>query len=314
MSNKAFYVIMILIFPLLNSCNKEEIKEENIDSPYNKIITTIAVENNNNNIWVGTFKNGLYKFDGDSWTAYKYPDDLVSDTIRALTVSNKGTLWVGTNLGISKFENQDWSNITELDDLFNNDIRSIYCDLENNIWIGTGNNRLVKHDGKKFTNYHVNPDVSGLGESGHIHTITHDSNGNIWVGSCISGLSKFDGTIWTDNINNLNYFVESSFCSTNGDVWVGHYTGAYKFSNDIWTRYTDTDGLPSNNVSCFTIDQQNNIWIGTDSGLSKFNGSEWINYTTDNGLINNNNITALACDQNGNLWIGSSLGLTKIRF
>lgn len=309
MSNKAFYIFMILIFSFLNSCVKEESAENPIDDPYNKIITGIAVENNN--IWVGTFKNGLYKFDGDLWTTYRHPDDLVSDAIRAITVSNNGTVWIGTDQGISKLENQDWSNITELDGLFNNDIRSLDSDSENNIWIGTRNNRLIKYNGGNFTTYHVNSDESGPNESGHIHTITHDFNGNIWVGSCISGLSKFDEKIWTDNINNLNFFVESSICSIDGDIWIGHYTGAYKFSNDIWTRYTDNDGLPSRNILCFTIDQQNNIWIGTDSGLSKFDGSEWKNFTTDNGLISNN-ITALACDQNGDLWVGTESGLSKL--
>lgn len=310
MNNKVFYIYMILIFPFLNSCDKEENIDVHIDDPYNKHITDIAVDDNNN-IWVGTFKNGLYKFDGDSWSTYKHPDDLVSDTIRAITVSNIGILWVGTNLGISKFENQNWSNLTELDGLFNNDIRSLDCDLENNILIGTRNNRLVKYDGENFTNYHVNPDESGPIEMGHIHTITHDVNGNIWVGSCISGLSKFDGTIWTDKINNLNAFVQSSICSTEGDVWIGHHSGAYKFSNENWTKYTNTDGLPSNIIKCFTIDHQNNIWVGTDSGLSKFDGLEWTNYTTDNGLTNNN-INALACDQKGDIWIGTNSGLSKL--
>ena len=96
-----------------------------------------------------------------------------------------------------------------------------------------------------------------------------------------------------------------------GNIWIGHYTGAYKYSDNIWTNYSETDGLISNYVTCFAVDQQNNMWIGTGSGLSRYDGTGWTNYTTSNGLLDNN-IKALACDKDGNIWIGCPLGLTII--
>jgi ligand-binding sensor domain-containing protein len=309
MRNKSFFILLVVLISFIYGCKKEEDITSNKIESYDKVVTAIA--SYNNTVWVGTSVNGIYRFDGESWTVYKQTDGLVNDTITCLIVSNEGCLWVGTYKGISTFENNICTNITTADGLFNNDIRSLACDSQNNIWIGTRNNRLVKYDGTDFTTYHVNPELSGPAEMGHIHCITFDAEGNVWAGSCISGLSKFDGTIWTHKINKLASFVESSLSTANGNIWVGHYTGAYQFSGNEWTHFAVEDGLASNVINCFTTDQQNNIWIGTDSGLSRYNGESFKNFTIKDGLPDNN-IKALACDENNNIWIATGKGLVNL--
>jgi len=309
MLNARLYLVLGLLIALTAACKKEKVEEKE-NQVYELQIAAIAIQDNI--VWVGTAYNGLYSIHNELVTHYTTTDGLLSDTIRALCMDANANLWIGTNMGISKFKDGIWTDITTMDGLFNNDIRFLQSDQTNNIWIGTRKNRLEKYDGSGFTTYHVNPDASGIGELGHIHTISCDLDGNMWVGSCISGLSKFDGENWTDNINGLLNFVSSSACNANGDIWIGHYTGAYKFSNDLWAQYTTADGLADNDVSCFTFDGQNNIWIGTAFGLSKYDGASWTTLTTDNGLANSN-ITALACDNDGNIWIGSSAGLQKIQ-
>ncbi len=311
MKTKQLHIIpvLFLLTLCLNSCDRDEPVPDNNsgDKIYTCYITGIVIENSN--LWIGTLNSGLYKFNGNSWSSYTTTDGLVNDTIRALTVDNDGNIWIGTIGGISKFDGTEFTNYTESEGLFSNDVRSLATDQQNNILIGTIKNRISIFDGSAFTHYHVCPLVSqGLG---HIHALSSDLNGNIWIGSCISGLSKFDGTNWTHNINDLNSFVEPILCTSTGDVWIGHYTGAYIFSNNTWTNYTESDGLISNNVMSFTIDHSNNVWTGTDSGLCKYDGTSWTCYTTKEGLPGND-ISALVCDQNGDIWVGSSEGLTKL--
>lgn len=186
------------------------------------------------------------------------------------------------------------------------------CDKENNIWIGTNKNRITKYNGDNFTTYHVNSEFSGDPGIGHIHTITSDLQGNVWVGSCMTGLSKFDGSTWFDNVYNLNSFVMTSICNEAGDVWIGYYGGAYRFSNEVWIKYTENEGLADPTILCIDIDKQNNIWVGTKKGLSKFNGTSWTNYTVDDGLFNDY-VSSLACDNDGAIWIGNNNGLLKFR-
>ena len=297
--------VLILFFICLYSCKKDDSVDEVKTESFDKPISAIAVSGEN--VWIGTPANGLYKFDGEFWKEYTRTDGLLSDTITSLVVDENEALWIGTNMGVSRFKDENWTNFTTQEGLFNNDIRSLTSDQQNSIWIGTRNNRLIKYDGNDFTSYHVNPEASGQEEMGHIHTITCDLEGNVWAGSCISGLSKFDGINWEHYVNDLNLFVLSSICAVNGDVWIGHYTGAYRFSDEAWTHYTETEGLINNQVTCFAVDRKNNIWIGTSQGLSMYDGSVWINYTVDDGLISNY-ISALACDFDGNIWIGSAKG------
>ena len=309
---KSFFILTLLTLVMSYSCKKVETNKEEEYDANPEAVSVIAIATYDNTVWGGSSLNGLFKFDGESWLNYNQTDGLINDTITCLLLDNEGCLWIGTSKGISTFNNDVWTTITTADGLYNNDIRSLACDPQNNIWIGTRNNRLVKFDGTDFTSYHVNPELSGPEEMGHIHSIACDTEGNIWVGSCISGLSKFDGTIWTDEINNLKTFVEPLLCTVDGDVWVGHLAnGAYRFSGTEWFYFSETDGLIGDMVYCFTIDQQKNIWIGTDSGLSKYDGESFTSYTTNDGLPDDN-INALACDEDNNMWVGTSKGLVKL--
>jgi ligand-binding sensor domain-containing protein len=298
------YLLVVIIFSLLVSCKDDEINEDILKEPFDKEITVITIHDSI--VWVGTMKNGLYKLEGDSWINYTKANGLLSDEITAILIDNSKTLWVGTALGMSKYENAKWIHFTTTEGLFNNYIRCLECDLDNSIWIGTNKNRITKYDGTKFTTYHVNPLASG--DIGHIHTISCDLFGDIWVGSCISGLSRFDGENWFDNINDLKVFVESSTLTEDGDLWIGHFMGAYKFSGGEWTKYSEMDGLANHTILSIDADYQNNIWFGTKNGFSKFNGTTWINYTIDNDPLWEF-VSSIACDHKGDIWIGNSNGL-----
>ena len=291
------------------SCEK---KEEELNPPENlpdRSITDIHV--GDNGVWVATQLNGVYELQGDSWIQHTQSDGLPSDTVSSLATDQNGHLWVGTNKGLSKLENDQWIHFSTEEGLFTNDVRSLECDRANNLWIGTRNNRLIKYDGTRFTTYHVNPEASGEGEMGHIHTITCDRDGNVWVGSCISGLSKLADGAWTDFVTDLNTFVMASICTEEGDVWIGHFTGAWRHKEGGWLHYTTTDGLPDDNVTCFTTDLEGNLWLGTGNGVSRYDGETWTKYTTADGLLTEHT-TAVASDQQGNIWVGSAEGLTRL--
>jgi ligand-binding sensor domain-containing protein len=299
----------LLIFLLIGftGCVKDDVAL-NKNTPYDKIIQVIKVHNNA--VWVGTFSSGLYKLENNSWSNYNTSDGLISDEITAIVFDQKDILWVGTKMGISRLENTTWTNITTDDGLYSNDIRSLACDSENNIWIGTNRNRLTKYDGENLTVYHVNPEMSGDPGMGHIHTITCDLDGNIWAGSCISGLSKFDGLVWSDDVNELRAFVTSSVCAKNGEVWIGHFMGAFRFSNEAWTGYTENEGLTNSTILGMDIDSHENIWFGTENGISEFDGTSFFNYTIDDSLFNDY-VSSLACDNDGSIWIGNNHGLMQ---
>lgn len=302
-------ILLLFILLFFQNCKKNDSSDLYINEPYDKNIQALVVQDDI--VWAGTLLNGIYKLEDGSWTNYTVSDGLPNNLITALTTDKNNALWVGTDKGLSKYENGNWTSFTTNEGLFSDDIRSLTCDANNNLWIGSRNNRLVKYNNSNFETFHVNPEVSGPKKMGHIHTVACDNHGNVWVGSCISGLSVFDGNKWIDYFNNLTVFVTSLICLKNDDVWIGHFTGAYKLSKGEWTHFTNEDGLGNNSVKCFTIDTEDNIWVGTENGLSKFNSSTWTTYTSDDGLPENY-VNAVACDSSGQIWVGCSNGLAKL--
>ena len=148
---------------------------------------------------------------------------------------------------------------------------------------------------------------------GHIHTITCDSVGNIWVGSCMNGLSMYNPSeeMWTYGIENFNVFVETSFCDSNGDVWVWYTGGTFKQNEDVWTKVKLMNVIDHLFVLDFEEDANNNFWLATSSGLYYFNGTDWNVFLTKDGL-KDIYIKCLEADNSGNLWIGTNKGITKI--
>lgn len=68
----------------------------------------IAIDNSDN-VWVGTYDSGVYKFDGNNWAHFTTKDGLISNTIKSIAIDTAENIWFGTNEGVSKFETKDTS-------------------------------------------------------------------------------------------------------------------------------------------------------------------------------------------------------------
>lgn len=82
----------------------------------------------------------------------------------------------------------------------------------------------------------------------------------------------------------------------------------------IWKDYTTrTSLIPSDNLTCLTVDQNNVMWIGTDGqGLIKFDGNQWKLYNTLNSELKDLHINCISIDNNGVKWIGTDGGLVQM--
>ncbi|MFO7656882.1 MAG: two-component regulator propeller domain-containing protein [Bacteroidales bacterium] len=148
-----------------------------------------------------------------------------------------------------------------------------------------------------------------------IRDIFKDSDGNIWFGDNTgNSIMMFNGTSWQSYglIPDLPDYVRAIAEDTEGNIWIGSSDGAYKFDGtSVVTRYSTTDGLPSNDIRDILLDNDGNLWFATYSGLCKYNGSTWVTYTTTQGLVSNF-ITTLFQDNANRIWIGTLLGVTKL--
>jgi len=219
---------------------------------------TTTIGNNNiysvcedrmNNIWVGTYGNGLSLALHSGSNDRKFirinqgNSNLSSDLIRHLLVDSSGNLWVATTFGLNLLEKKDiesgnykfkvfLTNPSDDKSLIYNDIIHIFEDSKQRIWLGTfggGIDLIEASEGDNPTFRHFLSE-SGTGY-GIVYGILEDNSGKIWF-STENGLVCLDpeaaGIEIYNNFNGLgfNSFSENTcFRKMNGSLVFGGYLG-----------------------------------------------------------------------------------------
>ncbi len=278
-------------------------------------ILTVEIDSDNN-IWLGTDGNGIYKFNGQNFTVFdttnsEIPDNIIYD----MEFDKEGNLWISTASGIAVYKDNSWqiynsgnSNLPK-----NDFVMCIKIDKNNIKWFGTKQNGLYKFDNKNWKRF----DLSNSIITNYIYDIAVDKKNNIYLGGYDKGLCFYDRNNWhsykkipiQNNELDLNsksihliYFDKGEnlyvrlFCTT---PWLIKYNGMN------WKSF-DSSNTPFSNLLVNSIihENENNMWLGTDNGLIKYNGTDWIIFNKENTPLRTNWISDILFDKEGNLWVG----------
>ena len=75
--------------------------------------------------------------------------------------------------------------------------------------------------------------------------------------------------------------------------------------------FSQTDGLPNNQIQCIFQDRKGWIWLGTSKGLSRFDGYSFVNFIhspEDSSSLSGNLVRVIFEDSKGNLLVGTENG------
>lgn len=105
-----------------------------------------------NQLWIGTAKNGLLKLDLSSERFTHFPSDpndlssCPGAYVNTIYEDSKGQIWVGTSTGVGRLDvsNKQFFTLTEEDGLPNNFVFTIFEDRTGHLWFST-NRGLVKY-------------------------------------------------------------------------------------------------------------------------------------------------------------------------
>jgi ligand-binding sensor domain-containing protein/signal transduction histidine kinase len=241
------------------------------------------------NIWIGTSKGGVTKFDGKRFYQYTEKEGLSNNSVFSILQDKAGNMWFGTDGGgIIKFDGQKFTNYTEDEGLADNTIYSIYQDKDENLWFGTfegGVSKFAKGKGTEseettFTNY--------AGSQGFantcVYSILQDKNGTLWFGLDRGGLVKYNGNIFTLLAEKEGFIKDDVYSILQdkfGNLWFGTTGGGilrYNVANTqakkkSFIQYSENQGLSYSYVFCILEDEKGNLWIGTDEGVFKYDGN-----------------------------------------
>lgn len=200
------------------------------------------MEDRNGDLWIGTNEGGINVLDPKTGKIIKFkanqPQEvghnaLANNVVRTIMEDRDGKIWIGTyGGGISIFNRED-QNFTYLNsansNLTNDIVYSIKADSQGQIWVGTkgGGLNLWNRRSKKFSSY---TEKNGLNNN-VINSITKDKQGFLWLGTN-NGLTRFNYQQQTftfyglgNGLQNREFFLNSSFCSSKGDVYFGGVNG-----------------------------------------------------------------------------------------
>ena len=198
-----------------------EYSEKDTSSLGNNNIYSIC-QDKMNNIWVGTYGNGLnlvrnpYGNDLKFYRINQKNSNLSSNLVRNLMIDSSGNLWVATAFGLNLLEKQNIEasdfrfkvflhNTTDDKSLIYNDIIHMFQDSRERLWFGTfggGADMLQGFDGQKAVFSHFGSEI--VPGYGIIFGILEDKENKIWLSS-ENGLIRLDPENQASEIfNNFN--------------------------------------------------------------------------------------------------------------
>jgi signal transduction histidine kinase/ligand-binding sensor domain-containing protein len=298
--------------------------------------------------WALDPRKSLTQYTRTTWTQ---EHGLPQDTIRAITQTLDGYLWVGTDEGLARFDGYEFAVFNKAKgNLPSNSITALAAAEDGALWIGTSEG-LAEYRNGRFRLYTVRdglPDneVSSLYEdhSGTLwivagvylsrlekgkftnftpgaelpitaaRVIREDGHHGLWVAgfTAIVKMTGEDFTTVMDSATLKGQIVTAMVTDRNGHLWIGGSTGLIeRWPDGRIRRYTTRDGLPDAFVHAVWIDRDGNIWAGTNLGIARLSGDRWT--TLHDDASSRDLVRCLFEDREGDLWVGSNNGLTRFR-
>lgn len=271
-------------------------------------ITTIS-KDAQNNLWIGTYGDGMYCYDGKRFFRVDHQLELYRKTVLNIYIDGEDNLWLATlRSGVIHYNKstKTFTSLTESEGLSNNHVRCILQDNSRQFWFGTSGGGVCQFLGRQFANFDTRSGLAG----NFIYSVFRDSQGRLWVGNSQKGVSRYADRHF-DNFDALNGFkdvkVKAIGEDREGTIWLGtDGYGVYIYKND---EFQPIRSLDQAYVKHIQSDAKGNIWIATaGSGLIRVTPRN-DNYVVEKwgyleGLLSNR-ITCLHFDKKGRLWYGT---------
>ncbi len=279
-------------------------------------------------MWFGTTGEGVYRFDGTSFTQFTVDNGLNNNTVWAITEDDKGRIWFGTDTGLSRLDGKAISSINisisssgsthaphQTEKSAQPAVWSLHQDRKGTLWIGSANGML------RFRNEVMsaflpdarvqNPNRLHLRMVDDIH---EDKKGNIWFASGMppgqEGLCRFDGKTVKQFKPGGETWIRSVIEDHRGVLWLGmRHLGTWRYDGKLFSSFQKHAELGSP----LLIDRSGSIWFAGEerenglesaNGIWRYDGKSFKNYSVKEGM-GKYTVWSIVEDRTGNIWIGT---------
>ncbi len=270
------------------------------------------------NLWFATTGNGLYRYDGKSFTNFSIKNGLSSDFVSSIVEDKKGDLWLGSDAGITHYDGKTFTNIPAPD----NFVTSVLMDKSGKLWVATRKG-VYWYDGKVFTPFLDDQKISnpnGLALR-VVQDLLEDQHGTIWITTKDEGICRYDSKSIVNYTPYNQTWFRGLFEDRDGNIWAGgKNTGLCRFDGKGFSRVLANGKLDTYNIYSIIQDESGKLWLGTeaddsstrdvDGGVWVYDGKSFTNYTRQNGL-SHNAVWCILEDRGGKFWFGTRRGLSR---
>ena len=286
-------------------------------------VTSMAFDSQGNT-WIGTFKQGLIKYNSKETVVYNSSNSILPENLVVwdIAVDSKDYIWMGCE-GLMKFDGENFTLYNSANTAIPEDfVYSIAIDSKDNIWFTSCRFRqggIVKYDGsdwKVFT-----PDNSDLPVNS-VTSIAIDRNNNIWLALAEivnnSYLVKISDRNWTiysgDDLGFSPYYFGNIQINSKNQICgaidyslssLGINQGPQVFIfNGNTSEQLQFDNITR--IKSITVDNQDNIWCSAYGGYAVYNGDKW---TVDDSTFKEASVFDIEQSRDNKIWIGTGDGI-----
>ncbi len=298
---------------LLNSFNKKIL---------DKIFVTAIAFDNQGNAWIGTFNQGLIKYNGKETIHFNSKNSCFGDSahIEDIKIDGRGNVWIG-EIGLVKFDGKKFTRYNSRNSAIPEDwVKSIAIDSKDNVWFSSSRaslGGLVKYDGHNFTVFTPSNSVLPVNM---VQSITIDKNDHVWLAMAESVqrpyLVKIEGDKWTvygsKELGFTPYFLSDIKVNNNNEVyctidyglsssWSNDRSDVFTFNGSRCEQFnTEKAGFGSRLLA---IDNRGRVWRAANT-LALLEGSGW-----QESSQKFEGIFAIEQAKDNKMWIGTGNGI-----
>jgi signal transduction histidine kinase/ligand-binding sensor domain-containing protein len=290
------------------------------------------------NLWVGTFDDGVYIFSVSDSAHHLIhhlcrnnsgKDQLSSNDVTSLLMDSENNIWIGTrNDGLNKYVPASGEIIQIRHDdeipetLSRNFILSLYEDNQQNIWAGTSGGGFDKYDPQKyqFELYrHTRSSTKSIGDN-MVFAIKRLAPGYMYFGTQSAGLTQWNEatnefTRFAKDPANPNSLIHNTVYDFTvddaGTLWIATWGGlcSYDRAAKKFTRHDNAKNQVTRLYTVHKLKNENRLWVSGDNGtfIYDIENNQWLEWPNEIQArdIGRQSIRVFYEDEKGNIWMGT---------
>ncbi|WOO40979.1 two-component regulator propeller domain-containing protein [Rubellicoccus peritrichatus] len=243
-------------------------------------LRAVAVDDDGN-VWVGEFNNGIARWDGEKFTVFTEADGLPSNRVRAIYVDSSGRVLIGTQEGLAVIVDDEIITLASEHSLLAHTILFIEETPDGILWVGTNGSGAVMYANGEWKG--ITPE-DGL-PSGLVFDVYHDGPNATWLatGNGLARLRNGKIDVVTSRHGLPGEPVFFMLKDRYERVWIGSNIGLYSIDQsgldsvangevvDLRPHlFSEDDGMRTREVSAPSValtDSDGKMWIPTLAGI-----------------------------------------------